>query len=340
MLNFNYLLSDIDNFLYYLKSEELFNSLEKEYSKFYSLTNKDITIQHDIYCLRSFFKSESVRNKKIEDIEKIDIRLALSELDKRYKKRSGILNSIVSALRKYYNFLIDIYNAKLDLNIFNIKLPKKTFLNPKTFMYNDVSNLLKEEYPKTKTFMERRDLMCVLLYSVTGARRNELLNLTLEDIDLKNKLIYFNITKTNKPRTAFLPNVAIEYIESYMKERNEKIKVKSNAFLINKNGEPATRSMLVNISKKFKEKYNIEFKLHELRKGYISELVKNGVDVNMASKLIGHENVSTTIKHYLVMQSEQFKNAAYKHPAYNNNEAPEEKEEVSIVNFKNISKVF
>lgn len=344
-LNFNYLLSDndINNSLRPpddIKSGELFMLLEAQYRNFYTLRNEDSALDHDITCLRSFFRREAVINKKIEKIGKLEVRAALAEMDNYYKKGSGMLNSTLSALRKYYRFLMDTFNKNLDLNILAVQLPKRKFTTPKILMYNEISEVLKHEYPKTKTFMERRDLMCILLYATTGARRSELLHVTLEDIDLKNKMIHFNITKGKKPRTVFLPDITIEYIKLYLKERQEKLKVNTNAFLINKNGRPGTVSMLKIISKKFKEKYNLELKLHQFRSGYITDLVKNGVDVNIASKIIGHESVSTTLKHYLVLQSKQFKSSAQKHPAYeeiveNKIEEPIKPAIVKFVDIKN-----
>ena len=131
-LNFNYLLHEnntIDNPLYLpennLKSEELFMVYYKEFENYYSFNNSKNTIRQNLSLLKMFFSLDSIKNKSIKDLEKKDIKNALSELNNHYKKGSGAINCIIAALRKYFYFINENKIDTLDLSILKIPLPKK-----------------------------------------------------------------------------------------------------------------------------------------------------------------------------------------------------------------------
>ena len=130
-LSFNYLLHEndtIDNSLYLpekLKSGELFMYYIQEYANYYSFNNSPNTIKHNLSLLKRFFELDIIKNKKINELEKKDIKNALSELNNHYKKGSGAINCTIAALRKYFYFINENKIDTLDLSILKIPLPKK-----------------------------------------------------------------------------------------------------------------------------------------------------------------------------------------------------------------------
>ncbi|TXJ31133.1 tyrosine-type recombinase/integrase [Brachyspira aalborgi] len=339
ILNFNYLLSDNDNinnsllFDFHLpekdfKSGDLFMLKEKEYINYYAISNKMRSLKMDVFWLKNFFGIDFIKSKQIKDISKSDVKRAFGELLKKYKRGSSALNSCASALRKYYNFLNDTTTKyKLDLSVFNIKLPKRIHKSPSAFLFRDVINLFKENYHKTKKFIERRDLIAFLLYSTTGARKNELTNLKIKNVssaygnnnsvfDFEEHKIKIFQSKTEEYRIVLLPPIAMKYINLYLEEREKYANRSADSFFINANGENASESIMDRIPERFQKKYGIKFHLHQLRAGYVSDLYDSGIDLTMVSRIIGHKSVDTTNKHYLDLQNKQMIRAVKRHPSF------------------------
>lgn len=333
VLNFNYLLSDNDNinnsllFDFHLpedfKAGDLFMLKEKEYINYYAISNKMHSLKMDVFWLKNFFGIDFIKSKQIKDISKADVKRAFGELLKKYKRGSSALNSCASALRKYYNFLNDTTTKKLDLSIFNIKLPKRIHKSPSAFLFRDVITLFKENYHKTKKFIERRDLIAFLLYSITGARKNELTNLKLKNtndaysiINIEEHIIKLFQSKTEEFRIVLIPPIAMKYIKLYLDEREKYANRSADSFFINANGENASESIMDRIPERFQKKYGIKFHLHQLRAGYVSDLYDSGIDLTMVSRIIGHKSVDTTNKHYLDLQNKEMIRAVKRHPSF------------------------
>lgn len=333
VLNFNYLLSDNDNinnsllFDFHLpedfKSGDLFMLKEKEYINYYAISNKMRSLKMDVFWLKNFFGIDFIKSKQIKDISKSDVKRAFGELLKKYKRGSSALNSCASALRKYYNFLNDTTKYKLDLSVFNIKLPKRIHKSPSAFLFRDVINLFKENYHKSKKFIERRDLIAFLLYSITGARKNELTNLKLRNtndaysiINIEEHKIKLFQSKTEEYRIVLIPPIAMKYIKLYLDEREKYANRSADSFFINANGENASESIMDRIPERFQKKYGIKFHLHQLRAGYVSDLYDSGIDLTMVSRIIGHKSVDTTNKHYLDLQNKEMIRAVKRHPSF------------------------
>ena len=339
VLNFNCLLSDIDNITLshdfdYLPEDyneknagELFMVNEKGYIDYYIISNKMHSLKCDIFWLKRFFEIETIKDKKIKDISKSDVKKAFGELLKKYKRGSSALNSCASALRKYYNYLNDTTKYKLDLSVFNIKLPKRIHKSPSAFLFRDVINLFKENYHKSKKFIERIDLIAFLLYSTTGARKHELTNLKIRNVssaygnnnsifDFEERKIKIFQSKTEEYRSVLLPPIAMKYVNLYLEEREKYANRSADSFFINANGENASESIMDRIPERFQKKYGIKFNLHQLRAGYVSDLYDSGIDLTMVSRIIGHKSVDTTNKHYLDLQNKEMLRAVKRHPSF------------------------
>ena len=352
ILNFNCLLADNDNinnslsFDYHLPENfkdfscgDLFMLKEKQYIDYYIISNKMHSLKMDVFWLKRFFEIDFIKQKQIKDISKSDVKRAFGELLKKYKRGSSALNSCASALRKYYNFLNDTTNKKLDISIFNIKLPKRIHKSPNAFLFRDVIALFKENYHKTKKFVERRDLIAFLLYSITGARKNELTSLKLRNtndaysiINIEEHKIKIFQSKTEEFRIVLIPPVAMKYIKLYLAEREKYANRSADSFFINANGSNASDSIMDRIPERFQKKYGVKFHLHQLRAGYVSDLYDSGIDLTTISRVIGHKSVDTTNKHYLDLQNKEMIRAIKRHPSFSirKQKIEEEKKKIEI----------
>lgn len=321
-LSFNYLLHEnniIDNFLYLpennLTSEELFMVYYKEFANYYSFNNSKNTITHNLSLLKMFFSLDIIKNKKINELEKIDIKNALSELNNHYKKGSGAINCIIAALRKYFYFINENKIDTLDLSVLKISLPKKIVKGSSPIRFKEVYSFFIKEYPKAKTFIEKRDLIAMLMYSATGARKSELIPLKISDIDFERNTVKIFQPKTQKYRYILISNLVIEHLNHYLIDR-EKYADNNDCVFIKNDGNPMSLTVMSELPKRIYKKYNIIFHIHQFRAGFVNDSYEAGNDLPTTQKLVGHENISTTERHYLNVGDKHLQEAAQKMPSF------------------------
>ena len=150
-----------------------------------------------------------------------------------------------------------------------------------------------------------------------GLRIGEATALNIDDIDLKNKLLYIHKTITTdrneKPvleqktktdagtRTLPIP----ENILPYIKEQIEIAKTnKDNLLFINRNNgfvrESSVNSQLKNILVKL-QIYKEGMSTHALRHTYATRCIEAEIEPIVLSKLMGHADVTITLKKYVTI---------------------------------------
>ena len=157
---------------------------------------------------------------------------------------------------------------------------------------NDIIKILK--YFKTSKTSDIYKLAFMLILT-TGIRTNELLNIKNSNIDLINKKIYLDFTKTHKPRYI--------YIVDEIKPLLEHLKT-SDIYLFN-----ISVNRLRIFFKKLKKRLNIKvLSPHKIRHYYATTIYNKSLDIYMVSKLLGHQEIKTT-QIYLSINSKAEQNA-------------------------------
>ena len=288
------------------------NSLLKEFKNYCRGKLTKTTIEGYSNMLKIFFKY--TENAEIDRLKKSQIVKIFSWITEDHSIH--ITRRVKNAVKKYYSFLNDYYEANLDEAILNIQLDRVEIKQQKAMKFNETQELL-EKMSKTTAhgFTNLRNMTIFILLATTGMRRKEILNIQLDDIDFETKEIKINITKgERKKRMAYLFPIAEEYLKLYLAER-EKKSDGNNYLLITRNGNKMALETIGHIASKTAKKYNINFTLHSFRRGFATDLNKNNVPVHHISKTLGHENASTTLQHYIQFDNSLLKEIYLKHPA-------------------------
>ena len=129
-----------------------------------------------------------------------------------------------------------------------------------------------------------------LLYG-SGLRRNELINLKIEDIDSKRMLVRVKQAKGNKDRITLLSQNALRDLRCYYKTW----KPKEYLFEGQKGGKYSGQSV-VKVVKAAASQAGIRIPVtpHMLRHSFATHLLEAGVDLRQIQVLLGHQSSKTT----------------------------------------------
>ena len=264
-----------------------------------------LTIREYRHYLKRFhdWLSENSSATKPEDIDLELIRryrLYLAHLrDRNGMKLKRITQSYhIIALRAFLRYLLvqrDIPTLSPD----KVELPKQssrsiTFLNPE-----QVERLLNS--PKISNKVGLRDKAILETLFSTGLRVSELVRLNRDQINLDRK--EFGVRgKGDKLRVVFLSDTAAEWIERYLRTRQDYFKPLfirySGAVDSKRDGEKMrlTARSVEKIVSKYAKRCGlpIEVSPHTLRHSFATDLLIGGADLRSVQEMLGHESIRTT----------------------------------------------
>lgn len=167
---------------------------------------------------------------------------------------------------------------------------------PRVLSEDEVVRLLNQ--PDITTAEGFRDRTMLEVLYATGMRVSELINLTLERVDLNmNYIIAFG--KGSKERIVPLGSVAAEFLQQYLEKVRPKLTHEdrtTNIVFLAFGGHELTRQRFWQIIRAYGRKANINKALtpHILRHSFATHLLDNGADLRSVQELLGHSDISTT----------------------------------------------
>ena len=200
------------------------------------------------------------------------------------------INRKISSLSKYYDFLLKTQVNKVSplKNHKRLKVQKKLiipFSEDEVFKVVDVFS---------KDFEGKRNLLIVdTLYS-TGIRRDELINIKLNNVFLNEDLIKV-LGKRNKERLVPVLRGLNKRIKDYLNFRKKIDSTSSNLFITNK-GKSIGPSLVYRVVKKYFSKVSTKVKTspHVLRHSFATHMLNNGADINSIKEIMGHSSLAST----------------------------------------------
>ena len=200
------------------------------------------------------------------------------------------INRKISSLNKYYDFLLKTQVNKVSplKNHKRLKVQKKLiipFSEDEVFKVIDVFS---------NDFEGKRNLLIVdTLYS-TGIRRDELINIKLNDVFLSENLIKV-LGKRNKERLVPVLGNLNKRIKDYLSLRKEVSLSSSYLFITNK-GKSIGPSLVYRVVKKYFSKVSTKVKTspHVLRHSFATHMLNNGADINSIKEIMVHSSLAST----------------------------------------------
>lgn len=237
----------------------------------------------------------------IQEVNQNHISQYYQYLSNRPKLRTtGILsassiNHQLLALRLFFDYLLDCKEIAYS----PARIPKFRIsgYTPRNIVTVDEIKLI---YKKAKTFKNKAIISCA--YGC-GLRRNEIVNLNISDIDLKNKTLLVRVAKGGKTRLIPLSDKVVLHFKKYLKfhkNNYEQTNFQQLPFFINKNGSRMQGSKLNQRLKTIITTTNNNelicknITLHCLRHSIAVHLINNGAAITFVQTYLGHSSIDTT----------------------------------------------
>lgn len=148
--------------------------------------------------------------------------------------------------------------------------------------------------------MGKRDKALLLTALNTGLRCSEISALTLANIDLQNGRLFVSNGKGRKQRVAFVNEKVKRSLEDWLASRDTSpgplfVRIHKGA---NITSTALTTTGIVHILNNISQRANVNaFSPHDLRRTFITHLLEKNIDLNTVRKIVGHSDISTTIRY-------------------------------------------
>jgi integrase/recombinase XerD len=226
-------------------------------------------------------------NNDVDNIDRMSISSYIRGLKEKNLAPSSVTRKIAS-LRGFFKWAYSMNILKKN-PASTLEQPKTPHKLPKVISIKEIEELLRSDLNTVQT------VIIELLYSC-GLRVSELVNLKINDIDLKSK--YIRCTgKGAKERIIPLGERAKEVLKNYYPERDmvvKKYNLTTKRLLITDIGRVLNRQDIYNLIHQKGKLIHKNISPHTLRHTFATHLLENGADLRVVQELLGHSDVSTT----------------------------------------------
>lgn len=260
-------------------------SFEKKYSE-----HTIVAYQNDLKSFQQFCKL-NYDNDNLVDVNYSQIRSWIVNLvDSDVTNRT--VNRKVSSLNTFYKYLQK--TKQLEKNpLINHKALKVSKRVQVPFSEKEITSVI-NNINEVDDFKSLRNKLIVELFYSTGIRRNELINIKVQDINFFNNSLKI-LGKRNKERVVpLLPSVK-DSIQIYLKERNL-ITDNSDALFMTDKKKKLYPTLVYRIINEYFSTVSSKVKKspHVLRHSFATHLLNEGADLNSVKELLGHSSLAST----------------------------------------------
>ena len=168
------------------------------------------------------------------------------------------------------------------------------------------------EAPDVHTVLGYRNRVVLEVLYATGIRKQELMNLTLADVNLDEELLRINGGKGAKDRVVPLTEIACSFLESYIKGIRPKLlgKKTTNRLFLSLRGLPIARNTLGSLVEKCTRLARIKKRVtcHLWRHSCATHLLQRKANLRHVQEILGHRSLATT-ERYLHLTITELKEA-------------------------------
>ena len=203
-------------------------------------------------------------------------------------------NKKPATVNKYITVLKHMLRKAIEWNMVEENILKRlSTIKPLKNNNRRLRYLTKEEINKLLSVCDKYLYPIVFTALNTGMRKEEILSLRWNNVDLRNGYIYVEISKNGESRTIPMNDTLLSLFRKLFTER----RIDTDYVFVN----PLTGTRLTDIKRSFHtalKKAGIkDFRFHDLRHTFASHLVMSGVDLTTVKELLGHKDIKMTLRY-------------------------------------------
>lgn len=227
--------------------------------------------------------------------------VSLREGEVRYKNASqrpavqgGLSDSSVAghvrAIARFWKWATDEY--QLDSPMRRIRVPQGSTTRPKAIAVEDFVKLFQAVLDNVSGIRDRA-ILAVLVD--TGLRLSGLLGLRMVDLDIDRRVLTVT-EKGGKTRTIPFSRLTAVLLRHWLAVRS----AKCDRVFVTRDGDAISESGLHEILKRLKKRAGVTGRVnpHSFRHRFAQQYLTGGGDLATLAKLLGHENIQTTVSAY------------------------------------------
>lgn len=196
------------------------------------------------------------------------------------------------------------------------KLHRKEITILTTTEIKELFELCNREHSSDKeNYLQSRDKTMLVIYYSCGLRRNEGVNVSIDDINFDTKILHVKKGKNYKERFVPLNKTNADYLQEYIYDYRSQVvrSKKEHRLFISYDGSQTTggtlysRLQLLQQQSQNTDLQNKIIGLHTLRHSIATHLLQNGMSLEKISKFLGHSSLESTqiYTHLIPKEDEQ-----------------------------------
>lgn len=225
---------------------------------------------------------------------------------------SSTINKTVQAINTFIRYLNTTGKYQLDINTKRIEnnIAERSILTQEEI--KELYEITYETRRAAGVQYGQRDRAMLTLYYGCGLRRNEAINLNINDINKERSILHVKNGKGNKERLVPITPTNMDYLMTYLEEGRywflenhnqvtyyKKPRHKENtdneAFLLGKSGKRIQDGLYGRLQTlKERAKITKPVGLHTLRHTIATHLLTAGMDIEEIAKFLGHATLEST----------------------------------------------
>jgi site-specific recombinase XerD len=225
----------------------------------------------------------TIKEKPAQDFSVLRLKDYFQYCHTTLKLSENTLHSRINALKFYFEQVL-----KREKFFWDIPRPQKKQQLPKIFNQNEIAGIINSLENK------KHKVMLMLAYS-GGLRVSEVVNLKTYQVDSTRMTIFISQSKGKKDRIVTLSPILLVMLREYaLLYKPDK---KGYLFEGSIKGTPYSTRSLQEVLQNAKKKAGIMKPggIHSLRHSFATHLIEKGTDVTMIQKLLGHNDLKTTM---------------------------------------------
>jgi len=243
--------------------------------------------------LGEFWDHLVARDVDPSDVSIEDVQKHLIDLQRRGLAVSSIARHL-AAIKVFLRHLFAERVLRRDVSSL-IESSKRWRNIPNAVRYEQVESLLGAPEPSEEFYLRDRALL-ELLYA-TGMRVSEIVDLTLDQLNLKLGYVRC-IGKGRKERIIPVGRCAIDAVEEYLEILRPRLMGErhTDALFLSRTGRPLDRTNMWRLVRKYAILAGVDNPLspHTLRHCFATHLLSGGADLRVVQELLGHADLTTT----------------------------------------------